>query len=250
VTTPRVQDQSRTPSTLLLFRSALQRFATELHTGLPGRVESYDPATQLADVQPLVMVLAPTEGGDLTAETLPILASVPVHFRAGGGMRETWPLAKGDTGWIKFSEASLDAWQANGGLVDPGDPRRFSIADAVFEPGLHANDKPFKHANATDYSVGNDDGAQVVVTPNGIELGGNSDDRPTNSVAIAEKVLAEFQKLQTHFAAIEAVLTGAPINEPGSGSPSALQAALAIAIAPANLYPAPSSVASANVKTK
>jgi hypothetical protein len=50
--------------------------------------------------------------------------------------------------------------------------------------GLHANDKPFKHANATDASVGNDDGAQVVVTPSGIELGGHSDDRPNEAVPL------------------------------------------------------------------
>ncbi len=122
----------------------------------------------------------------------------------------------------------------------------------MFYPGLHADDKPLKHANATDLSLGNDDGAQVVVTPSGVELGGNIDDRPTDFVALASLVKAELTKLQQHFAALEAVILLVPgIPEPGNGSPSAFQAALKLAITtPPNTYPAPGDVKSSNVKAK
>lgn len=210
-----VEDQSRKPSLLLLLRAAIQRRDRETHTGMPAEVQAYDPTKQTVDVQPLLMFLVPDEAGNLVAETLPVLSSIPVHFPGGGGMRATFPLVLGDTGWVKFAEGSLDAWQAKGGLTNPGDQRRFSIADAVFEPGLHANDKPWKHANSTDASFGNDDGPQLVVTPAGYELGGHSDDRPTEAIVLGTTYR---QNEDTWFAAISSRLQalGASLSTAGA----------------------------------
>ena len=41
-----------------------ENLLNNLHTALPGRVESYDPATQRADVQPLIRRRIPRAGTD------------------------------------------------------------------------------------------------------------------------------------------------------------------------------------------
>jgi hypothetical protein len=57
------------------------------------------------------------------------------------------------------------------------------------------------------------------------EIGGNADNLVRYSV-----LKSEYDKTKDALDAIMSVLTGAPINEPGSGSPSALQAALLAAL--------------------
>lgn len=189
------EDQARTPTLALVLRAALERRLSEVHTAMPGRVESYDASAQTVDVQPLLKAPAATEGGGTEALSMPVLTALPVCFPAAGGFRLVLPVKKGDTGWIMFSEASLDAWQDKGGLVDPGDPRRFHLSDAVFLPGLHAKDANLTGANADDASFGKDGAHQVVITPDVIELGGNIDSRPTDYVALASPTKSELEKL-------------------------------------------------------
>lgn len=189
------EDQARTVSLAQLLRSAVERRLADVHTALPGEVRSYDPQKQVVDVQPLVQAYAPQEDGTAAVQPLPVLSDLPVAFPAAGGFRLVMPIARGDVGLIVFSEASLDAWQASGGLVDPGDPRRFHLSDAVFFPGLHANANPLTGANTTDASFGKDGAHQVVITPTGIELGGNDSSRPTDFVALAALTKAELSAI-------------------------------------------------------
>lgn len=186
----------RSPSTAEVVRAILKRELSDVHTGIPARVESYDPAKQTVDVQPLVQKLVPLEGGGRKAVDLPVLPDIPVSFPAGGGMRLLLPLQKGDTGWVMFSEASLDVWRAKGGVVDPADPRRFHLSDGVFVPGLHAAGGEWKDGNASDLSLGKDGAHQLVITPDVIELGGNSGDRPSDWVALAGPTKADVDKLR------------------------------------------------------
>lgn len=241
------EDQARTISLTQVLRSAMARRLVDVHIGLPGEVQSYDPNTQTADVQPQLMAHEPQEDGAVIATPLPVLAAIPVEFPAAGGFRLVLPVQKGDTGWIMFSEASLDAWQAQGGLVDPKDQRRFHLADAVFRPGLHPNTKPLTGANNTDASFGKDGAHQVVITPTGIELGGNDASRPTDFVALAQKVLTELQSIKashdghTHVVPPGGITVGA----------TTFTTATPVTIpAPTVPMPAPQSVASALVKSK
>lgn len=71
----------------------------------------------------------------------------------------------------------------------------------------------------------------------------------SDKVALAPKCKGNFDDLQTHFQAVEAVITGAPISEPGNGSPSAFQTALAAAIG-ASSYPTPQDPAAEKVAAK
>jgi hypothetical protein len=236
-------EESRAPSLALLLRLALRNYGKKIHTGLPGRVESYDADKQTADVLPLIQSYLPNEDGTQSVVTLPVLSSIPVAFMGGGGFRGTYPLESGDTGWIAFSEASLDAWQARGGLSDPQDERRFHLADSVFLPGLHADDRPWTNAG-TDATWGKDGGAQVVATGSGLELGGNTGDRPTDFVALASLAKAELQSLRgTLSAAITLLQTHVHPETGASTGPSPTLAAMQ---QPAAI----GDIKSANVKSK
>lgn len=109
----------------------------DLRVALPGRVTAYDAATQRASVQPLIKHANLDETEQRVAKLLPEVHSVPVQFPGGGGMRITWPLAKGDTVLLVFASSSIARWKRTGGEVDPGDDRRHDLNDAIAIPGLH-----------------------------------------------------------------------------------------------------------------
>lgn len=110
----------------------------DINVAMPGRVESYDAATQRASVQPLIQAARVDEDGDRISETLPVVHEVPVVFPGCGAYSITFPIAKGDGVLLVFSQGALDRWLDRGGIVDPEDDRRHSINDAIAIPGLRA----------------------------------------------------------------------------------------------------------------
>lgn len=103
-----------------------------VHTAFPARVESYDAATMRAEVQPCLM----RKYYDSDPSNLPKITDVPIHFFSGGGFTITVPIAAGDYVLCICSERSLEQWLTKGGIVDPLDPRKFDLTDAVAIPGL------------------------------------------------------------------------------------------------------------------
>ncbi len=112
---------------------AIDNRLSAVHTALPGNVEKYDAATQLADIQPLIMRRYP----DDSVESLPVVTNVPVIFPAGGaGGMLSFPIVQGDPVLLIFCEKSLDVWLSKGGNVDPLDRRKFDLSDGIAIPGL------------------------------------------------------------------------------------------------------------------
>ncbi len=116
-----------------------------IHTCMPGRVESYDSDRLSVSVSPAIGRGYKGEDDARAVEYLPVIQNVPLMFPGSGGVRIKFPVTKGDTVLLVFSEASIDRWKARGGgRVDPGDDRRFHLTDAIAIPGLldfgHAGD--------------------------------------------------------------------------------------------------------------
>lgn len=133
---------SSAPTLAEAIRRALEARASEICTAIPARVESYDAATQRASVQPLIRRAFEDETGARQAERLPIISDVPVVFPGAGAYAITFPVAKGDTVLLVFSQASIDKWLTSGKDVDPGDDRRHSLNDAIAIPGLRHTAQP------------------------------------------------------------------------------------------------------------
>ena len=126
------------PSLATVIREAIETKLVDVHTGMPGRVESYDEEAQTANIRPLIKRVLREVDGSRVPEELPVLPSVPVAFPGSGGFSMTWPLAPGDTGMLLFSEMSIDRWRTTNEVIDPGDGRRHGLSGAMFVPGLRA----------------------------------------------------------------------------------------------------------------
>jgi hypothetical protein len=189
------------PSLATVIVDHVRAHLDELHTAMPARVESYDPATQRADVQPLVKDALPDEEapGGVRAVSFPVIPGVPVLFPGGGGFRVTWPLQRGDGVLLVFSEVSLDVWKHGppGEVVDPEAYWRHHLADAVALPGLRPFTQPWTGASTTELTVGLDGGLQLRIGPSSIDLGGGA----TDYVAMASKVDAALGALKTTISA-------------------------------------------------
>lgn len=117
-----------------VINQAIDAFLSNVHTCLPGQVESYDAATGTANVRPL---LKRKYRGEAVAVDLPVITNVPVIFPRLGNGWIRFPVNRGDYVALLFVERSIDTWFQRGGAVDPVDGRKFALADAVAIPGLN-----------------------------------------------------------------------------------------------------------------
>lgn len=111
----------------------------DLHTSIPGIIESFNPVTQLASVQPVVKRVFRTEENNeelLSPLPLPILINVPVQFPRGGGFSLTFPVKKGDECLLVFCERSIDNWHKFGGVKEPTARRFHDLSDATAFVGI------------------------------------------------------------------------------------------------------------------
>ena len=146
----------RTPSLSDVIAAAQNVRLQDLHVALPARVESFDAAKQLADVQPLLLVPLIDENGQETTARLPVIPSVPVVYPRGSGFHLVFPLAVGDNVLVVFSERSLDQWKAKGGEVNPVDQTFHSLAGAVCFPGMYPATNPVPSFPSDKLVVGKD----------------------------------------------------------------------------------------------
>lgn len=140
-------------------QAAMEAQLSEVRTTCPGRLVSFDPATNRAVVKPsLPKALA--DGRDLDP---PNVHNVPVAWPMGGGFLMTWPLRPGDGLKLSFAERSLEGW-LGGDDGAPDDPRRFDLSDCVAEPGLSATGvRPEADAVVMAFA-----GGQFRMEPNGV----------------------------------------------------------------------------------
>jgi hypothetical protein len=129
---------STTPTIVDSIDSLIDSRLRGLHVAIPGRVESYDESTQSADVQPLIQRGYEDESGNRAIEDLPVVPGVPVVFPGAGSFSITFPVVKGDTVLLIFSQASIDKWLGQGGKVDPLEDHHHDLSDGIAIPGLRS----------------------------------------------------------------------------------------------------------------
>ncbi|QJC78963.1 Gp138 family membrane-puncturing spike protein [Pseudomonas umsongensis] len=105
-----------------------------MHTSVPGHVLSFNPVTQLAEVQIGLMI---EDHQDNQAARRPIIC-VPVQFWGAAGGTLECRVANGTEGALFFSKECIDSWVDQGGVAIKSEPRRFSINDCYFIPGIRS----------------------------------------------------------------------------------------------------------------
>ncbi len=137
-----------------VIRAAVESAVADIHVAIPARVERVDLAKGLVDATPLVKEVGEDAEGARLAKPFPVITNVPIVFPGAGGMRITFPVAAGDVVLLIFSERSLDKWLSQGGEVDPIDPRRHHLSDAIAIPGLRPFSAPWQGADAGVMTIG------------------------------------------------------------------------------------------------
>ncbi len=105
-----------------------------MRTSVPGHVLSFDPDTQLAEVQ-IGLMLEPRVGDPVPRRQI---VRVPVQFWGGSGGTLECRIGEGVEGVIFFSQECIDSWVDQGGVAAISEPRRFSLNDAYFTPGFRS----------------------------------------------------------------------------------------------------------------
>jgi hypothetical protein len=190
---------SRTPQLAELLLAAVDRGLAEVHTCMPGIVESYDPKTQTANILPaLKQPFVDVDGGEGLDE-LPVLPDVPIGFPRGGKYFMSLPLEAGDDVLLMFSENSIDKWYAGDGkkVVDPVDFRRFDLSDAFAIPGGYPLSRAIGDAIAKGLVMGKEGGLQIRFTDDAVEVVSGAAEAADDFVAMAAKVKAELDAIQT-----------------------------------------------------
>lgn len=160
---------SETPTLAQVIKDAIEARLIEVHVSLPGRIVSYDPATQKADVQ------AEIKRTFVSGESveLPIFSDLPVAWPRAGKAYLHMPLKAGDQVQVVFSERSLDEWKQKGGSVVPAEKRKHHLSDGWVVPGGYPFSKPMVGADGSDVLLVHDK-TEFRLTPGGkMSLKGN-----------------------------------------------------------------------------
>lgn len=233
---------SATPSDLDVQRAVIDAALNELHTCMPAevlRVHAGAHGRQFCDVQPSLQRRVPNENGELVDESLPVVPMVPVGVMQGGGFLVSVPIAPGDVVLLVFAERSLDQWlqtarKGSQRTINPGDVGTHSLEGAIALPmGPSPRAELLQGVHATNLVIGVDGpttAGQIHITPAGEVLVGGPG--ATQPMVLGAVLLAKLEAITAWMTRLHTILTGSPINEPGVGSPSALQAALKLALVP------------------
>ena len=148
----------------------IQQNQLNLHTALPAKVVSFDPAKQTVSLAiQIKMQLVDGSGADI-----PPLLDVPVSFPRGGGFAVTFPLKAGDEGIAIFSERCIDGWWQNGSASTPLDFRLHDLSDAMFIPGICSVPRAIDGFFTDGLSMQTLDGGTYIRIVNGaIKIKGN-----------------------------------------------------------------------------
>ena len=149
------------------FRTSMEN----VHVSLPGIVQSYDAASQTANVLPAVKrPLLASDGSVGDFESHPVVPNVPVAFPRSASFGAHWPLAAGDAVWLVFSELSAAEFLETGNESEPFDVGTHGIGSCIAIPTDPTKSKAFATLkDGVRIGIDNDD-AQIDFTSGMIKL--------------------------------------------------------------------------------
>lgn len=141
----------------------------EIHTALPGEIESVDLSTGRATVKPAGSYKKPD--GDTIG--YPQITGVPILIPqcVQAGIEIAFPVKKGESCLIIISEQELDAWLYG---EESESELRFDLTSAICIPGLSpVAGSAFIEACQSDSAIISNGDVRVVVSPTSIKLCGD-----------------------------------------------------------------------------
>lgn len=130
-------------------RLILTKFLQGVDDMLPAQIISYNRASNIAQVQPLIPFVTTSNTLVNRAQVL----SVPVLQIGGGGFVLSFPIVTGDLGWIKANDRDISIFKQTLQSSAPNTQRKHKFSDAMFIP-----DTMLKGV-----SIADDDAANLVI---------------------------------------------------------------------------------------
>jgi hypothetical protein len=151
----------------------------DLHTAMPGIIQTFDPDTQLATVQPAIRRIFKSTDDEsietLTPTDISILINVPVVYPGGGGFHLTFPVKKGDECLLVFCERSYDRWYNFSGVQNPGAKRFHALSDATAFVGITSRPNAIPSYDSDNVQLKKDDGSVAITLKANNDLDLHSD---------------------------------------------------------------------------
>lgn len=113
-----------------VIRFAFSKIMQQTDDMLPAVVISYNRTTNRAKVQPLISFVNTLN--EVTERAA--VGSVPVLQLGGGGFVLSFPIKKGDLGWIKANDRDISKFKQNLSISVPATQRQKTFEDAMFIP--------------------------------------------------------------------------------------------------------------------
>jgi hypothetical protein len=193
-----------TPELVDVLEAAIESRMLDVHTSIPGVVQSYDSATQTAVIE--LQIRRAIEGnedddeeGEIFYEDLPVLLNVPVVFPRTKKFMITFPIEPEDTGDVIVSEVPIGQWRAVDGTANPDSLGRLDLSGAKFYPGLSKDADAIGDDVSAEMVVGEIGGIQVRINSSAVEVVSGGAGPAADFVALAAKVDDFISKLDAIF---------------------------------------------------
>jgi hypothetical protein len=186
-----------TPSPEAVIGAAIASRLLDVFTALPGIVESYNAAEKTITVKLAVKRAIDTEDDGVVLEEVEPIPNVPVLCFGSPKLSLRATLTKGDSVLLIFSQWAIAQWRSTGEVSDPRDLRLHGPSYPVAIPWYAPSGGP---GSDDDDSIGRAGGLRAHFKDDAIEVGDGSD-----AVALAAKVNARLNALESAFAALETV---------------------------------------------
>lgn len=153
----------------------LEKLLGKIEKIAPVEIVSYDRQTNRAEVQILNQSIT-SEGGKITRK---IIKDIPAAILYGGGFLLSFPIKKGDIGWICAADRNISIFKQTLKLFAPATYEKHRYKDGFFIPNLingftySAEDEDAllltSTSGQTKISIKND---QINIIANTVNLGG------------------------------------------------------------------------------
>lgn len=140
-----------------MIRDAFRELMKGVHTSIPGHILTFDPVTQLAQVQ-VGIVRVDINDAEFTLE--PIIET-PVYF-PGGDYCVEYQIDPGCEGDILLSQRCIDGWVQSGGVAANPIGRFHNLQDAMFLPGFRSRPNALPDFQNNGVRIRNRAGTQFV----------------------------------------------------------------------------------------
>ncbi|HDK6931978.1 TPA: translation initiation factor IF-2 [Klebsiella pneumoniae] len=157
-----VSSQTRSGALAEVLASERKTLSEQMRVALPGIIQSFDPESLTAVVQPAIRYIERDNDGNKSTKDYPLLVDVPVVFPRGGGCTLTFPVKAGDECLVIFADRCIDFWWQSGGIQEPVDGRMHDLSDAFCIVGPQSQAKKIGGISTTAAQLRTDDGSAII----------------------------------------------------------------------------------------